>query len=315
MADSEYDDLLTDEEREALNEDDGAGDQGQGEGGDTAQTDAEDLADADADAGDDDPDAGAGDADPNAEGGQQGKEDTPPAADADADADADKDAPPPEVIDTRALEQQLEEVKGKRAEAMQAYHDGDMTDEELDQRLEEIDGERDDVAGQMAIAKDRAAQIDQQWSNAVTGYFEANPGLQSDPKVFEAYDNMVRFVTSQQTYANLPFEKQLAAAHKLLEAQSDVLGIEVPARAGGKKADPKPTPKPETAAEKRRKEEMSTPPQTLSKVPQSDMTGAGEGEFAALQRLIDSGADPERVEAELAKMSDEERDRFSSMAT
>ncbi|KEP68816.1 hypothetical protein DL1_08505 [Thioclava dalianensis] len=312
---NEFDDLLTDEERAALEEDEGAGasdgDQGDIESENVAQ-DADDLADADADAdtGDDDPDADAGDAAPNEEDGQQGDDN---AADDGADADTTKDAPPPEAIDTRALEQQLEEIKSKRGEAMQAYRDGDLTDEELDQRLEEIDGERDDVTGQMAIAKDRAAQIDQQWGNAVQGYFEANPGLKEDAKVLEAYDRMVGFVTSQPTYANLSFEKQLAAAHRLLDAQSDVLGIKVPAQAGGKK--PTPRPKPETAEDKKRKKDMATPPKTLSRVPQSDMTGAGEGEYAALQRLIDSGEDPERVEAELAKMTDEERDRFSSMQT
>lgn len=327
MADepNEYDDLLTDEERAALAAEEGA-DIGEPTEGAQTWASEEERARAEADEAEAARQAEEAKAAEDAAKGEEGAEgaegdpapETDPAPEpAAAEEPVDNSAP-----DTTQIEAQIEALDGDAQKIMDDYEDGELSSEDMRKQLAELQGKRDDAVRQLAVAQDRVQQVEERWNGAVQGYLKENPGLVADQATLDQYDAMVRFVTANPAYANKSFDAQLKAAHRLLHAQADDLGLkDVPTPPGmAKPKEPDPEPKAQqqakpaepSAEDQRRAKELSTPPKTLARVPQADIPGAGEGEFAHLNRMIEEGADPEAVEAELAKLPQDQRDRFSS---
>lgn len=232
----------------------------------------------------------------------------------DADEDEDIDGPEGEddgeVIEREAPAQaaapedfkaRLAEVRAAAADAKAKWQDGDLSDDDYTTAIAS-------TAKAEAAIEFRATEDAKGWSNAVTAYRDANPLLWASPQMAQAFDDIVGDVTSNARYAALPYAKQLAVAHNRLASEAGVLGLKDVPRPGQRGS--RNAPEQVEAPQRRHRPE---PPPTLARMPSSDMTTAGDGRFAALDRLSKSG-DVSGMEKALARMSPEDRDAYGSGA-
>ena len=273
MADNDYDDLLTDEERAALNDSDYVEDHPDGDGdADAALQDAADTAAADENAGGEgDPEAGA--AQPEAETAATS-------------------------VDLDQINTDLEALTAERATLLEKYDDGDLTSAEYKEAMDRIAEQSSELVGQRAVAQHAADQEEKQWNSAVASYMKANPGFKESDAAIRAFDGAVRMVTGNAAYSGLSYAEQLAEAHRMI-AGGAVKGV--PPIKGAK-----PAPKAEEKGE-----DMRTPPPSLARAPASDMSGVVDSPYAALELLIERG-DSDQIEAAMARLTPEQRDDFSS---
>lgn len=290
------DDFLTDEERAALEDD--SDEIEEQDGGDAEEAQADDSDDTEADQG--------GEVDERAAAGDDDAEQVDDKADQ-------VDSPAPQV-DLAALDEQIATLKSDRKALIEQYDDGDLTNDELEEKLGELDEQSSDLIGQRAVAQHAAQQEEAQWMGAVKGYLGQHPGLKDSDDVLVAFDKAVRSVTGNSLYASLSYEQQLSAAHELLELQARHAGLKgvPPAKAEKQAEEPKPAHKAKQQEAQPDRPDMRTPPKTLAHASASDISGKNDSPMAALQSLIDSG-DSDAIEAAMMKMTEEQRDEFSSM--
>lgn len=285
----EYDPLamLTDEERAALEEPDTIEDD-QATADDAAQQAAEDDAAA----------AQAAAAEP--------------AADAQQEAEAaQEDEAPDFQAQLDEFDQQLAGFKDQRKAVLAEYDDGDLTADELQEKLDELDASADTIKEQRAIAKHGMESEARAWADSVNGYLAQYPGLKASDDVLTAFDSAVRYITSNPAYASMSYDEQLAAAHAQVEFDAQRTGLQgVPPTKTAPAPDPKPTNTPAPA--KVPGSDLRTPPPTLAHVPASEQSGANDSPFAEMQALIEEG-NSDKIEAAYARMTPEQRDQFSSM--
>lgn len=297
--------MLTDEEKAALEESDFL--EGDGEGGD---------------AGGDADDDGAGD------DGQQQADDAA-AAEAEAAAAAQQEpetpAQQPEPAphqqaepgpDYRAqiadFDQQIAGFKDERNAFLAQYDDGELTGEELQAKLDQLDEKSDAVKSQKALAANAVQQDEDNWNSAVTGYFGKYEALKSNQAVLGAFDAAVRSVTANPAFAGLPFDKQLSIAHEQLIVSAKHSGLQGVPQIGAATPAAHPDPAPAARQDGGKGKAMREPPKTLANAPASDMSGVADSPFAQLQRVIENGNSDE-IEAAYARLTPEQRDEFSSM--
>jgi transposase len=327
MANDKDDDLelLTDEERAALEADEGEEIDGSASltGEDTQQwVDngwAREHAHKDDSAEDVEAQAASGDksdkdgSDEDAEGADAAAEDDPEpekAAEPDAAAPQPRD---PKQVQTPQHDAQMKDLRDKRTDLFQKFNDGEIDEQEFAEQEGEIQTQAESIIEERATYRQRVAAEETQWDNAVASYFKAFPDLKADQAVMSALDAEVKDVTSNPAYSKLSFEQQLSLAHRRLEATAEDLGLSnVPPSKKAAKKDPAPQQK-KAAKKEEDGKELHTPPQTLARVPASKVSDEGDSKFAYLQRMMnDRNAHPDDIEAEIAKLSDAERDEFSS---
>ncbi|KQZ96835.1 hypothetical protein ASD74_06150 [Rhizobium sp. Root564] len=309
-------DMLTDEEREGLLDEDtideGLEEEGDGDG------DGEGDANTDAGNGTDKEQDKAGDGDGEGEGDGDGDDNTDAAkaaADAAAAAEAaaaaaaaaSQDAEQKNVaqepqerapswrIDP-AVPDKITELDKQRDEIVAKFDDGEMTGAEMRAQLKPIETEiRQLETKVMAADIAKANAIDQYRDVTIPNFMSAHTEYQPGTILHTMLDAEVRRL--QQTATNPLSPKILEQAHTNLSSQ-------VEKAYGVKKAAPKQdTPKPNASGTGRQ-----VPP-TLGTVPAADANDADDGgEFAWLDRLANS--DVEKYETELAKLSDEKRERY-----
>jgi hypothetical protein len=313
-------DQLTDEERAALQD---------GEAGDdpapatmrqeSAPEQATEIKDDDEE---DDADKGAADAD----AGDDGK----PAADADGDAgegadakadtgaaDDDKpavaaaaekaqtrvpllDAQAPENAETR-----LTEIANQKAELSDQLDNGDITGKEFQIALDKLNKEERDIERQVDRAN-IAAELEQNraketWLQQVDSFIGEHPEYRTSQLRYQALDATVRQLAADAANKDWTGDKFLAEAHKIIEA--DLGAVAKPAKDDAKPASKADEGKKPAAVKK----PIETVP-TLAKLPAADMSGAGDGEFASLDRLLEK--DPLGYEQALAALPEAKRERY-----
>lgn len=215
-------------------------------------------------------------------------------------------------VDTSQYDQQIEELRQQEAALFDKYDDGDLSRDEFQQQKAEIAAKADDVVEQRAIAKKQISDETAQWDGAVADYFKQYEGLKDD-KVISAFDAEVRAVTSNPAFASKSFADQLAIAHKRLVTTAEDMGLEGVPEIKGREKAAAANPGPKAKEPQKGDEGLGKPPQTLARVPASDMNDAGDSKYAALERLVNSGAEPEEIEQALQQLTPRERDQFSSM--
>ena len=202
----------------------------------------------------------------------------------------------------------------KRDELMEKFDDGDISDEEYQNQLKEIQDEITDAKSDLKLAERDHETVNNAWSSACRAYLDTMPGILQDEAMLTAFDSAVRAVTSQPAFANLSFEQMLRQAHANLEFNADALGLEnVPPVANRKPAPAKKSAQKKTPEPKQEREssDLGKTPTTLADVPASEVSGVtDDGSFAALSKLQDE--DPIAFEAALAKLPEDERDKFLS---
>lgn len=279
--------LLSDEEREALEEDMDEDDEEQDlEEGEGSDDDGEDEA-TDAD------EAATPQEDPAAQA-----DDTP-------DPDAAQDAPPTApVAEIQAAQQTIDGLKGDKTKLLADYNDGEIDEEEFQTKLEEIITGISEASSTLGALKAQQADADKAWHNSVTSHLQAYPEIEANPAWFAAMDAQVVALSSQPAFASMSFDKLLKAAHSTVAASADAMGVSgFPAlRVDPGKATP--PPKPATPAQKQNKG-LGAIPETLRDIPAAAATDPDESEAAELEKLP-----PDEYEAAWAMMTDEKRERL-----
>lgn len=310
-------DMLTDEEREGLLDEDtideGLEEEGDGDGEGDANTDAGNGIDKGQDKG--------GDSDGERDGEGDGDNDNGAGADvakaaadaaaaeaaAAAAAAASQDAEqknvaqePQERVPTwridPAVPEKIKTLDAQRDEIIAKFDDGEMTGAEMRAQLKPLETEMEQLKTKVMaadIAKTNA--IDQYRDVTIPNFMSAHTEYQPGTILHTMLDAEVRRL--QQTATNPLSPKILEQAHTNISSQ-------VEKAYGVKKAAPKQdTPKPNASGTGRQ-----VPP-TLGTVPAADANEADDGgEFAWLDRLANENM--EKYETELAKLSDEKRERY-----
>ncbi len=311
-------DMLTDEEREGMLDEDTVdegledGDDGAGEGGDdTAAAAADDAAgkkDDEANA-----DAANGDDDGNGDDDDAGKPDTTKADDAAAaaaSAAADDTAAPvadetpaaAAIPDDRApswvldpkVGEQIEALEKKKDELTEKADDGELTFKEFRTETRKIDAQLEELKEQrMAANIGKTNAFNHYKDVTVPEFFAEHKQYEKGSILYTMLDAEVRKLQAQSQNPLNPALLELA--HKNITDQvTKAYGV-----------------KPQ---EQKQQKDNKKPPArdvvpTLGSVPAADANDADDGgEFGWLDRL--GAKDHEAYEIELAKLSDEKRERY-----
>ncbi|OCJ67665.1 hypothetical protein A6U97_02795 [Agrobacterium tumefaciens] len=316
--------MLTDEEREGLLDDDTV-DEGLEDGTD-ADDDAAAAADdktgegagqegkdkPDAAEGDDEDDAGAEGADTAADAASKAKQDAEAKAAADAAAaeaaasGVDKNAAASAAAEPKPLEgdkrpswvldpkvpEQIDALEKQKDELTDKFDDGEFTGKEFRAEMRKIDAQLDALKEQRISSNvARNTAIIEYRDVTIPTFLSEHPEYKPGSVLHHLLDAEVKQLQMQ---SNNPFNPAiLERAHQNISEQV--------AKAYG--AKPAAQAKPKAAAAAR-----EVVP-TLGTVPAADANDTdGGGEFAWLDRL--ANADVEKYEQELAKLSDEKRERY-----
>lgn len=296
---------LTDEEREALlgdededsnqDEDEGgtAGRSGDDErGSDGTDSGADDDGTAGDEAGGDEGDVASASADDEGDDGGKGEVEgqtnqrphPAPILTADGPDDADE---------------RLAEIASEKEKLIERFDDGELTAKEYQIELDKLakqEREIEQAVFKANIAREMAEQqARNEWMATVNRFLDAHPAYRSSKLMYQTLDAAVRELAAQPENEKLTGDEILSRAHSRIMEEFG-LKEENPAKGGGK-----------PAGTKREKQRIDVPP-TLAKVPASDMTEMEHGRWAKLDRLMET--DPERYEAELAKLTDADREAY-----
>lgn len=283
MSDFEIDDGLTEEERAALAEEEGAGT-------DTAtETDAEATAEAAAA----EPETAK---EPEAAAPAETQVATAdPAATTEAPATDPQQTAPILVADpVDGAEARLTEIATKKDALLTQFDDGDITAKEYQKQLDELSRQERKIEFELHEAN-LAAKMEQQrlqneWTKTCNDFVETHSIYKDNPRLYKALDAEVRELAGKPETANWSGQKFLDEAHKNLKQAF-----------GFQEADTgKPKAKAYNPAE-------NLPP-NLAKVPAAEVEDTNGGRFAVLDRLASS--DPIAYEETLAKMSEAERNSY-----
>lgn len=286
---------LTDEEREALLEDDGEGEEGtddadgegdeadgEGDGADDGEGDADDEGEADDQLGDEGADAGAD------EGAVDGADDA--GADEGAAASSEPVAVPHQAIDFNG---QLASIEAELEKIEERYDEGELTSKERRQQMRTLEDQRVELIVLQREAHNAAVREVQE-RDRVVNTFLAEVGItrDMDDPMFAAFDKCVIKVANTPENATLSAREILEKSHALMRKQFG-LGEPAPKPATSTKPAGKTKPKPPVVP-------------SLAKVPASAATATDEGNrFSHLDRL-----DPVAREEAVGKMSESERDAY-----
>lgn len=286
--DTEIDDGLTDEERAALEDEEGGDDEGGGDENEDTGTD---------DSGDDDADAGADDeaaddaGQQNAEGGesdagQQGGE-------------AAESAPifvaqPPEGADTK-----LAEIATQKDELFSKFDDGDITAKEYQAELDKLNKQEREIEWGIEKAK-LAAEMEAQrqaneWKSTVEQFIRDNPRYspEKNDRLYKLLDMEVRQVAVSDEFKG---RTDATAGREILQKAheniAEALGFEA---------------KPQTNKPNQKIKKPDLPP-NLANVPAADQNDTNGGKYAVLDRL--AANDPIGYEEALMKLSESERNAY-----
>lgn len=188
---------------------------------------------------------------------------------------------------------QLESISSKKEELITQFDDGDITAKEYQQQLDALAKQEREIERALDKAE-IAAEMEKQrkyneWVSTVNGFLDTNKVYKDNPRLYRALDQEVKDVAATPEAANWDGNQILKKAHENL-SEAFGLGKAAPA-ADGKPGKTKP----------------NLPP-NLAKVPAADTNDMGAGKYAALDRL--AAENPIAYEEHLAKMPDAERDAY-----
>lgn len=294
--DTEIDDGLTEEERAALNDDDGAG-----TGTDTGtDPDAEKAAEAAAAA-----EADKAKQDAEAAAAKAKEEEAAAAAAAATEKPADgtttettteaPQAQQPILVanPVEDAEARLTEIATKKDALLTQFDDGDITAKEYQKQLDELSKQERRIEFEVHEAQ-LASKLEQQrlqneWTATCNTFVESHPVYKDNPRLYKALDAEVRELAGKPETANWSGQKFLDEAHKNLV---QAFGLK---EAGSTPPAAKHNP-------------AANLPPNLAKVPAAEVEDTNGGKFAVLDRLASS--DPIAYEETLAKMSEAERTAY-----
>ena len=192
-------------------------------------------------------------------------------------------------------QERLEQIASQKEELVQQFDDGELTAKEYQQQLDALAKQEREIEQEQFKAKLAAEMQEQQarntWLATVNAFLDENPTYRESQLMYRTLDMVVRDLAQQEANAGLSGREILDRAHQQITEQFG-LQEDKPATKVTKKAGRKP---------------IEAPP-TLAKVPAADTTEVADTKWDKLDRMAQS--DPIKYEAELAKMSDAERDAY-----
>ncbi|AOJ09653.1 hypothetical protein WS71_20290 [Burkholderia mayonis] len=303
---------LTDEEREALQEDDGANDKTTlGESlkdnpdaaeSSTAGVDANKVGDKNAD---DDAAAQSKANDAAASAGDDAAATKTAASD---DASTSRPAIVPLLVAEAPAdaEAKLKEIGEKKVTLVEQFDNGDITAKEYQTQLDALNKDERSLERALDKAQTAAEMRHQQEMSAWLGEVKdftskAHPEYSTSRVRWTALDTFVKEIGSDPANASMSGQDILAKAHEMVVAD---LGEATAKADAGKKDGGRVDDK----AGKPLKGAKIDPPPTLAKVAAAENQDVEGGRWAALDRLQET--DPEAHEEKLMKMSAEDRDAY-----
>jgi hypothetical protein len=242
-------------------------------------------------------DEGKADGDEETDASGSGKQDD--AADDEGNAGgSDNKAPKPSFVAPDDLDQKLGDIETRKDELATKFDDGELTAAEYRAQLKEIDKQERDLYSQKIRAEVSHDMVVSQWRDSVSSFLGKHTQYEQGTPLYTALDAEVRRLQGQ---SDNPFDPDiLGQAHRTIDAQMrKAMGL-----------PPEETPRQESKTDPAAKKPagrkpLADIPPTLAQVPAADITDTDGGEFAHLDRL-----DGEKFEAALARLTDEQRDRY-----
>lgn len=231
-------------------------------------------------------------------------QDDPVQTDPEPDPKPEKAAEP--TPDPAELKRIIDEAKAARKKAMESYDDGDISQEELDAELDRIAEESAPAMAQLKAAETKQAAAVDQWKQDGAAYIQANPAL-GKGDVFDAFNDAIKRVarSPRAQRGEMTNADVLTAAHKMLVAEAELLGIEVPAMEG---ADHEPKTEAKRTAPKG-DDSLGKKVPTLAAAPANKVSDIdSDSPFAYLESLAKS--DPIAYEEAYGKLSDQQREAY-----
>lgn len=282
----EIDDGLTDEERTALQDDDGSGTE---DAPNDIEKGAEDDAAKETSTTEEKP---AGQTEPATDEQPAAAAATEPAADEPPEA-VQKSLPVLVATPPEDAQAKLTDIAGKKDALIEQFDNGDITAKEYQKGLDGLSREERQIEMQVhefnLSQKLEQQRLQNDWVSTCNSFVEANPVYKDNPRLYRALDAEVRDLAGKADTANWSGQKFLDEAHKNIK---QAFGL----------PDGVKTPTPAPQANKR-----ELPP-NLAKVPAADVEDTNGGRFAVLDRMANS--DPIGYEETLAKMPQAERDAY-----
>ncbi|PZU71051.1 hypothetical protein [Sphingobium sp.] len=297
--------LLTDEERAGLEDND------EGDEGDDGQDDGDDAGDDDDDAGDEgegeEGDQGAGDNGDDAGAGaeDEGRDD---GDDDDDDDDTPSPRPSAERVDAADINSKIADLGTKRAALEKQLDDGEITGKEFAAQLDKLNDEKADLSGKLTRQAEQDKAVEEAWYGDVRKFLAKNPEVNANQSRLASFDSVVRRVNGDPENASLSNRQQLKKAHAIWQEE---MGIKPAAKAD-------PAPKPDTGkegdkpAKPKPKAKPALPP-TLHNLPAADIEVGDDGKYSYLDSLLEKGMTIEYEDA-LAKLPEAEQQDYLSRA-
>lgn len=291
---------LTEEEREALLEDD------EEEGAETEGTEETEAAEAEDE--EEQAEEGEGETEGDAEAETTEEQETENAEEGERTEEEPK-RPEPEVQPLlnaelpEGYEDKVKEIADGKQKLAERFEDGDMTTRDYQTELDKLNKQERDLELEVYKANLAKEMREQQelnaWQATVNAFLDEHTAYRENDLMYKTLDVAVKDIAqkAQDAGENVSGREILNRAHAQIQ-ESFGLSTQQETQQGQQEQQP----------EKPKKGAKPQAPPTLGKLPAADVTETENSKYAALDKLMEQ--DPERYEAELAKMSDEERDRY-----
>lgn len=305
----EHDDGLTDEERAAIQEDEGSGtgDEGKGEGDEGGDGDGDAGAASEDKGGEGKGDDAAGDdkGDAGDAGGRSGEEggkgDDAGDGEDKAPADDKQEGAPILVVQPPAdVEAKLTEIATAKSDLATKFDDGDITAKEYQTELDKLAKQEREVEWSMREAE-LAGKLESQrqaneWKSTVDSFIRENPRYSpaKSESMYKLLDLEVRRVAVTDEFKG---RNDSEAGRAILKRAHENLAKELG-------FDAKP---PAKDGKKQEGKDLKLPP-SLDKLPASEHSDTSGGKYATLDRL--AATDPIAYEEALMKLPEAERNAY-----
>ena len=205
----------------------------------------------------------------------------------------------PDVPDD--VDDQISAAKLAKIKLAEKFDEGELTAVEYAKQVEELNDFQRDLENkrfkaQLAAESQQTRELES-WEDTCQAFLSKHPEISQSRLRYDSFDYAVRLVTGDPDNANLTGTQMLEKAHQNWVSE---LGIQVKAPAQQQKQEPENKPA---------KQQPVVP--NIGSLPAAQASDTDDGKFAYLDRLAES--DPLKFEAQLAKLSDADREAYLSM--
>ena len=195
------------------------------------------------------------------------------------------------------VDDQIAAAKLAKIKLAEKFDEGELTAVEYAKQVEELNDFQRDLENkrfkaQLAAESQQTRELET-WEDTCQTFLSKHPEISQSRLRYDSFDYAVRLVTGDPDNANLTGTQLLEKAHQNWVSE---LGIQVQA--------------PEQPAKEAPVKQQKIVP-NIGSLPAAQSSDTDDGKFAYLDRLAES--DPLKFEAQLAKLSDADREAYLSM--